>query len=66
LCSLLSALCATGLGAGAVFVATTKQDCIGSSHLSERVQIAVELLPRYAYSDHAAAVAASAEERQSG
>jgi hypothetical protein len=45
---MLAAHCGTELDTGAVLVATTKQDRIGSSHLSEHRQIAVEVLPRYA------------------
>lgn len=42
------ALCGTELGAGDVLVATTKQDCNGSSNPSEHGQIAVEVLSPYA------------------
>jgi len=44
---LLSALSRSELGAGDVLVATTKQDCSGSSNPSEPGQIGVERLPRH-------------------
>jgi hypothetical protein len=54
----LSARCGAELVARDALVATTKQDCIGSSRLSEHGQIAVEVLPRYAYSGRHARAAA--------
>jgi hypothetical protein len=42
------ALSGSELGAGDVLVATTKQDCSGSSNHSEHGQIGVERLPSYA------------------
>jgi hypothetical protein len=47
--ALLAALCGSEFSAGDALVATTKQDCSGSSGPSEHGQIAIERLPRYAY-----------------
>lgn len=56
--ALLAAQGGSELGAGDVLVATTKQDCGGSSNPSEHGQIGVERLPRYALWGHGLVVTA--------